>query len=224
MSFLDFAKQKSRLLLLGVIVASALAVGFTYTAVFVFNPSGGSLSPYLVGYYDLRTEECVGKDRSDPLLGTACADKTVDGIRNDSTEAGIDLMNPTTNRLLALVAIYNEAGTNVACGVETVEANETRRVFVNDRLLSGIGDGQFGAIKVVTLLDADRTRVQAGLKGWLNHFVRETSLRDDGDGASRQIDQIFFRQTRLQEVPVAVLKANKNAELLAITGACAGGF
>jgi hypothetical protein len=215
MGFLDFAKQKPRLLLLGVIVASALAVGFTYTKVFTFSASGGSLSPYLLGYYDLRTDDCIG---------AACADNNEDsqrqadaaGILTNRTDVAIDLSNPTTTVLRALISVFDDAGTHIGCTTTTLEANDTDRVYVNNdifKLNNGPnGDGKFGVIKVVTFLDSDLTKVQAGVKGWLTHYVTESS--DQGH------QLIFTRQSQMQQVPVEVLKNDKNAELAKIAASC----
>jgi len=216
MGFLDFAKQKPRLLLLGVIVASALAVGFTYTKFFVFPSSGGSLSPYLLGYYDLRTDDCIG---------AACAGQNEDtqrhadraGIMTNRTDVAIDLSNPTRTVLRALISVFDDAGTVIACTTRPVESNDTARVFVNNDILipflGSNGDGKFGVIKVVTFLEANiLTAVQAGVKGWLTHYVSES---DDG---GHQL--IFTRQSQMQQVPVEVLKRNSNAELGTIAELC----
>ena len=200
---LRFLKPKPRLLLWGVAVASVLAVGFTFTTTFVFTSSGGSLSPYLVGYFDFRTADCVG---------AACADTTTGGgIMDGRTDAAVDLTNPTTTPLFAVISLFNNDGSFIACTTRTVTANETVRLFVNDSFTE-VADGDFGVIKIVTVLNSNTKKVQAGVKGWLTHFVTESS-----DNAQA----IFSRHSQLQEVPVEVLKKDGKAELELITQSCA---
>ena len=209
MGFREFAKQKQRLLLLGVIVASALAVGFTYTRIFVYSSSGGSLSPYLLGYYDLRTNDCIG---------AACASQSEDGnhgrragIMTNQTDVAVDLANPTSTPLLALISVFNNSsGALVGCTTETLEANVTRRVYVNQKIFNSNGDGLFGLIKIVTFLLSSPTKVQAGVKGTITHYVTESS------DAGHQL--ILTRQSQLQQVPVEVLKRDNGFELSQITG------
>ena len=208
-SLANFLKRQPRLImLLSVVVASTLAVGFIYTKVFVFPSYGGTLSPYLVGYYDLRTSNTFGGS----CIGAACADSGTDsGFLRHRTDAAVDLTNPTTTALHAVIALFDISGAFVDCTTRTVSTNETVRVYVNNNILGGNGDSQFGAVKVVTVLDSDFSRVQAGLKGALTHFVTESSDRSQN---------IFSRSSRLQEVPAEALKANNNAELLRITNTC----
>ena len=213
MSFLDFAKQKPRLILLGAVVATALTMGFTFTKVFVFPSSGGSLSPYLIGYFDLRTTDCIGGFTNGIR---ACAETGEDtgsrgndpGILTNRTDAGIDLTNPTTTSLLAVITIFDQNGAFLDCDNRTVGPNETGRVYVNDDVLSANGDGKRGVIKIVTLLSSDHTKVQAGVKGWLTHYVTESSDNN------HQI--VFSRQSQLQQVPVEVLKKDNLTELFNI--------
>jgi hypothetical protein len=208
---LTLLRRKPRLILLGVAIASVLTVGFTYSKVFVFLPAGGSLSPYLVGYYDLRTDDQVGNARADEIM-------------TNRTDVGVDLINPSNIPLHAVVALFNVTGDPIICQTYSVFTNETRRVYVNNDFFVNSwainGDGWHGAIKVVSFLwsggsFSSSSKVQAGLKGGITHYV--TQRLNNGQ------QQVFFRQSRLGEVPVEVLKRNSNAELNKITEGCLAG-
>ena len=197
----DFAKQKSGLLLLGAVVASVLAMGFTFAKFFVFPSSGGSLSPYLVGYYDLGTDDCIRNSNS----LRACATEII----TNQTDAAIDLSNPTLTSLLAVITLFDEDGAFQRCTTTLLSANETERVYVNDDMFSANGDGKRGVIKIVTLLNSNHTVVQAGVKGTLTHYVAQRFT-------SGSASQIFSRQSQLQQVPAEVLRKDSNTELLNI--------
>jgi hypothetical protein len=207
MAFLDFAKRKTGLLLLGVAVASALALGFTYTKIFVFPSSGGSLSPYLVGYFDLRTIN--NSTHGNDCYGDACADDLV----ANRTDVGIELTNPTNTDLIAVISVFKANGDFIDCTNTFLGNNDTDVVFVHDDIIGFGADGTdraVGVIKVVTFLDEDPavpSKVQAGAKGVITHYVRQ-----DGGGQSF----IFSRQSQLQQVPVEALKAASDAELFNI--------
>ena len=204
---LTLLRRKPKFILLGVALASVLTVGFGFSKLFVFVPTGGSLSPYLVGYYDLRTDDCIGN---------ACATE----IMTNRTDLGIDLTNPSTTPLVAVVALFSETGEPRICRDFNVFTNETRRVYLGTDFFDDAGttwDGKFGVVKVVTFLwssassFSSSSKVQAGLKGWLTHYVTQ--------GPSGH-QAVFSRQSQLGEVPVEVLKRNKNVELNKITDGC----
>jgi len=197
MGFLDFAKQKPKLLLLGAVIAGTLAVGFTYTNVFLFPSYGGTLSPYLIGYFDVRDQDQIGFARANIIV-------------NNGTDVGIDLANPTTTSLRAFIALFSSSGVFLSCHMRTVDTNENVRVFLRNDLNFNIFN-RTGVIKVVTTLDNDLSKVQAGVKGLLTHYVAQ---QPDGNGRDNQI--VVSRQTNFEEVPLAVLNRNGNAELISI--------
>ena len=191
-------KQSRRLALAVVAVVGVLAMGLTFSSVLNFKSSGGSLSAYLIGAVN-------AKSHTDGDFGTAHIDVTsLSGLAtSDTVEAVVRLVNPTNIPLTALVAAYDSGDTFLDCEQRSLGRNEYAQVNLIDEF-SSTSDNHAFTVKVLTFDSLNR--VQAGVKGWLSHYVAETS-----DGGDRRF--LHMRETELQEVPVEVAKAGEAAKI-----------
>lgn len=186
---MGFGRRRLALGLAAVAVAAALAGAavvvashfrtsdlFDYGDKAQGGPSGGSLSPYLVGYYDDR-----------PVATTL------------DVEPALYLVNPTPLRLTAYIVLFDQRGAGVGCAVRELVPNQTDEILLSTDVLKAFGakDRHTGAVKIVTFDAASPgVTVQAGLKGWLTHYVISGDIRT------------FVRESVLQEVPREVLLAD----------------
>ncbi len=214
---MSFIKGRVKLALVAVAALAALAgigaaaAGFFITG-FLFNyePSGGSLSPYLVGYYDNREE-------SDSLAENACderSDHCVDDLSDDidDVEAVVYLVNPTPLDLTAYIAVFDNEEEFQGCEILDLTPND-----VTDFIISKYGSDTLGVVKVVTFhADFPGVKVQAGAKGWLTHYIEDNGVDLEGELAQT-------RESELQEVPRDVLTKDpwgKPSELDLIVKSC----
>lgn len=190
-----FLQRKLTLTLVtaALLVSGVVATGFVFPTLFIFPPSGGSLSSYLVGYFDTTTDDTYGNT----TLST--------GVDAD---AFLYLVNPTNKDLTAFVAIFDENQDVIDCTDVDLSPNDLEVIKL---VADGFVGFERGVIKIVTVDQAFPDRVQAGIKGWIvHHLVQDVSN-----------DNVLSRESHLQEVPVGVLRNNRNAELNAIAEACA---
>lgn len=168
-----------------VVVAGLLAAGFAASKLFDFPSSGGSLSPYLVGFYD-----------------------TSQGIDRTTTSARLYLVNPTPVPLVAYVAFFDDAEHPIACTKPTLTPNDLATVDVEDFVNAANNPSGLGVIKIVTF-DGNHpgVRLQAGLKGWLRHHTIRTELvipANQTVPVNETLRQPLV-ESNLQEVPREVL-------------------
>ena len=176
------------------LLSGVVATGFVFPTLFVFTPSGGSLSSYLVGYFDTTTEDTYGSTT------------ITTGVDAD---AFLYLVNPTAKDLTAFVAIFDEDEGVLGCASRDLSPNDLEVIkLVNDGF---VDFNTRGVLKVVTVLTDFPDRIQAGIKGWLVHHLVQTVTGNN----------VLSRESHLQEVPVQVLRNSNNAELNAIADACA---
>ena len=197
MRFLNLTsiKPSRGLALATVAVVSALAVGATFSSVFNFRSSGGSLSAYLISPVNGQNHHC---------FGTACG--AYDPLANsDTIEVVVRLGNPTGDALRAWIAIYRRNGGFQGCTIRDINPNTYVDVNLVDRF--GLFDTHDFTVKVLTLNLLNR--VQAGVKGWLTHFTAQTN--DTGSITNRFL---HMRETEMQEVPIEVAKADEADRIL----------
>ena len=132
-----------------------------------FQASGGVLGPYLVGSFSV----------------------------SKTAETVMQLINPTSSTLVAMIALFGVNGALVAPGrKQTVPPNGMVEVI----LRAMEPKAQLGVIKVVTM-DADGKMPTPGLVGYQRKAI------NNGD----------FSETILQPVPVEILKADLSRILAA---------
>jgi len=217
---MSFMRGKVKLAVLALAALAALAgIGgvaagsfFFFSLNFNYPPNGGSLSPYLVGYYD-------GREGGDSLAEDGCDerdDQCVDDIADevDDVEPVAYLVNPTRLDLTAYIAVFDNEENFLGCESLDLSPND-----VTDFLISKYGEDDLGAVKVVTFSASDPGgRVQAGAKGWITHYVEEENGTDWG----------YMRESELQEVPLDVLKrqipGGQPSELQLIVNSCESFF
>ena len=168
---------------LAAVVGVAWALSFSISGIFKYNASGGSLAPYLIGYYDTTTNDCIG---------VACSTN----IRN--VEAVLYLVNPTPLDLIAHIAIFDDDEVRLICARRDLSPNKVQRINLVDDFV-GL-DNQLGVIKIMTV-DANSTaiKVQPGIKAWLVHH------REQVVHAQNPTNAVFSHESTLQEVPIEVL-------------------
>lgn len=223
---MSFMRGKVKVAVLALVALAALAgIGgaaashvFIFSLFFNYPPTGGSLSPYLVGYYD-------GREDSDSLAQDGCDerdDQCVDDIADDvdDVEPVLYLVNPTRIDLTAYVAVFDNEETFLGCDRLNLSPNDvtdflTSKYNDDDDDVNGNSEDGFGAVKVVTFAaSAPGIKVQAGVKGWLTHYVEQDNSDNWG----------YMRESELQEVPLDVLKkqipGKGQSELQLIVHAC----
>lgn len=201
---IEWIRNSRRLVFAVVILASAVAIGATFNTVFNFNSNGGSLAAYLIGAVD-------GKDHTnDDCWGKACPTGDTEAT-SDTNEAVVRLVNPTDFTLRALIAAYtrNNPLFFIGCTTRTLLPNGYAEVRLIDTFR--VADTHDFTVKVLTLNDADLSKVQAGVKGWLTHFFAET-IETCCITTSRLL---HTRETELQEVAYHVAKAGEADKIIA---------
>jgi hypothetical protein len=175
-----------------VVAGGVWAVSFVVSAIFNYNPSGGSISAYNMVYFDTTSTDC---------LTIACDSNHHGAGTVRDTGAFLYLTNPTPIALRTYVRYFNSNGnptnpTQCEPNTYTIYPNQVQRID-----LRGWNVGyQHGVIKIATFDDnASGFKVQAGLKGWLATF-REIKLAFSG-----YTGDVAMRETPLAEVPVPVL-------------------
>ena len=200
-------KPSRGMALAAVAVLSALAVGATFSSVFNFRSSGGSLSAYLIGAANGRNHTC---------FGTACG-PTYDPLAgSDTIEVVVRLGNPTNVALKAIIAVYRDGDTFRGCVQKTVDPNAYRDVKLVQ--LFGLYDTEDFTVKVLTRDFANK--VQAGVKGWLTHFTAETFDSWSQGNTFSQNRFLHMHETELKEVPHEVLRAGEADKLIALLPDC----
>ena len=176
------------------VAAVAWALTFTISSIFNFPPSGGSLSSYLVGYFDTRTDDCFTPQ---------CLER---GNRKDANMF-LYLTNPTPISLKAYVDIFDANETSLDCQTFTFSPNKVRRLRLTSDFSIPFPHNRIGMIKIFTENSAVTAshKIQAGLKGWLVHIFQFS-------GQAVSTGEIFSRESTLQEVPVTVLVRDQNAD------------
>ena len=168
------------------------ALSFSISAIFNFGPTGGSISSYLVGYYDTRSNDCLTSFCDTPG-------------KSGNARAVIYLVNPTPIKLKAYVDIFDKGGSSLDCNTYTLNPNELQRIYVDD---FSIGENnRRGVIKIFTE-DYNVTtshKLQAGVKGWLVHNYEFETSNNSSD--------LFSRESHFAEVPVAVLVRPKTGSI-----------
>jgi hypothetical protein len=187
--------------LAAVAVGGVLAMGAVLISSVLNLPSkGGSLSAYLIGAVNGQDHDC---------FGNACFTNGAGGnlAESDTVEAVVRLVNPTNNSLSAYVAAYAATSNGqpflLGCVIKSLDRNEYAEVNLIQEFAAY--DSHDFTVKVLTV-DAAR-RVQAGAKGWLTHYVAQTS-----DNSNRRF--LHMRETELQEVPIEVAKAGEAARII----------
>ena len=196
--------NRPKLVLLTVSALGALALGLTFSSVLSFKSTGGSLSPYLVGYVDL---DSPGGDGL--CAGRACFpgfSNFGSPARSDSQDAIIRLVNPTNIALTAFVHAFDTSSESVGCKkVDNIPPNGYAQVSaVND--LHILNDSNDIVIKVLTVQSSSPSIIQAGVKGYLTHYSAQTF-----DGGNARFLHMY--ESELKEVPLEVLKGNSQEEV-----------
>ncbi len=178
-------------------IGGVLAISFERSDIFEeYDPSGGSLSPYLLGYYDDRDHSASPGDGGDDEHDDTSSDVDSDDLHD--VEPVLYLVNPTSQTLTAYIVIFDNDGNPEDCRRRILEPNDLTDVMLGD--LSGDND-EFGAVKVVAFTEDDPGRtVAAGLKGWIAHYVEHDTF-DDGEAT-------LMREHALEDVPQEVLFAD----------------
>ena len=183
--------------LAAVVVASLAALGaVAVSGVLSFSSKGGSLSAYLIGAVDGQDHHCFGK---------ACFTNRSGGdlANSDTVEAVVRLINPTNNSLQAYIAVYGRNNRFLGCVLKSLDRNEYTELNLIQRF--SLWDTHDLTVKVLTV-DL-KNKIQAGAKGWLTHYVAQTS-----DNNSRRF--LHMRETELQGVPIEVVRAGEGERIL----------
>ena len=169
---------------LAAVVGVAWALSFSISGIFKYNASGGSVAPYLIGYCDTTTNDCIG---------VACSTNIL------NVEAVLYLVNPTPLDVIAHVTFFDDDEGFLECTTRTLSPNKVAKIKLVDDLEL---DNQVGVIKIATV-DANSTaiKVQAGIKAWLVHHREERVFTSPGTSTNA----IFSHESTLQEVPIEVL-------------------
>lgn len=207
MRFLNLTsiKQSRGLAIAAVAVVSALATGATYSTLYNLPSTGGSLAAYLVGAASTSAHRGTG--------GYGVATDGGSGFfsnnNSDSTEVIVRLANPTNVTLKALVAFYDKFDEPIGCVSQEINPNGYKEVYFVDEF--GQSDNHHFSVKVLTLTLLGK--VQAGVKGWLTHYVAETS--EPCCGNTTQTRFLHMRDTELQEVPIQVARVGEADKIIA---------
>ncbi len=178
-------------------IGGVFAIAFERSDIFdEYAPSGGALSPYLVGYYDDRDHGASpgdgGSDEHSDTTSSAHSDDLHD------VEPVLYLVNPTSQTLTAYIVIFDRDGAPEACRRRVLDPNDLTDVMLGD--ISGDND-EFGAVKVVTFDEEDPgITVAAGLSGWISHYIEHDVFDDD--------EATLMREHALEAVPQEVLFAD----------------
>jgi len=172
-----------------------LGAGFAVAKLFDFKASGGSLSPYLVGFYDLNP-----------------------GFSVEPISARLYLVNPTPVPLVAYVAFFDDEEKPLACTKPTLSPNGLKIVDVDEFVNSTNNPHAQGVIKIVTFAASQPgVKVQAGIKGWLRHHafkvvqVVPVNQTANQTGSVNQTIRQPLVESELREVPAAVLMHDVSA-------------
>jgi hypothetical protein len=196
---------------------------FQASSTFRFQSTGGSISPYLVGYFD-------GRESVDSLAAVGWDERgdkqsAIDSYV-ESVEPVVYLVNPTARWLTAAIVVFNNDEYPLGCKLIPLSPND-----VTDFLVSEITDNEtdlhepaisdsypgdgLGVVKILTLPGTIEVgegqiiapqafrngvlTVQAGVKGWMTHYVGQGELAT-------------LRESPLQEVPLEVLLDDANRD------------
>jgi hypothetical protein len=191
---------------------------FQASSLFRFQSTGGSLSPYLVGYFDGRESEgsLAAEGWDERWDKQSAIDSYV-----ESVEPVVYLVNPTARYLTAAIVVFDEREDPLGCEFLPLSPNDVTDFLVTQFTDEYYPDGTLGVVKVFTLpgtIATDRVQdelddhlftpsmfetgvltVQAGVKGWMTHYV--------GQG-----EYATSRESVLQEAPLEVLMDDANRD------------
>ena len=150
--------------------------------------------PFEVSSHDSDSPAAEGCDE----LGDTCSE--VDAYYVREVEPVLHLVNPTSIGLTAYIVVFDNSGSALACRVRDLGPNDFTDVMLGD--LSGNAN-EFGVVKIVVFDSDDRgVTVQAGLIGWIAHYMEQETYEDIA----------VTRESALIQVPHEVLFADLNPE------------